>query len=354
MEEILKFYLVKEIDWYILLLISVSLVLLPDIAYEAFSAKTAALKAAYEKTEGYDVSVGSVWSDKLSDFDHLIIEADEMLAADKRERGGRMRAKEKARQDKVLANILEYIDTGRCLAYLQPKAAADTLEICGAEALVRLDHPENGIVSPGKFIPFLEEAGLVRYVDFFMFEEVLRTQERWKREGRRLFPISLNFSRATMLEPGVVDSMLKIAEKYDVPHSMIEIEITESMGGIESESLRKIGNGILKEGFRLSLDDFGAKYSNLAILSWLDFSVLKLDKSLIDRITSSEMNRSIISCVISMCEKHSITVVAEGVETEAQLERLRELRCCAIQGYLINKPIPIKDFESIYMSTPRR
>ena len=325
------------------------LVLMPDITYEAFSSEVMSVRAAYAKIEEYEISVGSTWSDKLESIDRLVTEADEMLAADKRESGGKAAAKKKAQQDKILTGLMDSIDSGRCIAYLQPKVISETLEICGAEALVRIDHPENGIISPGRFIPFLEEAGLVRYIDFFMFEEVLRMQDKWKREGHRLFPISLNFSRATMLEPGVVDTMLKIAEKYDVPHSMIEIEITESLGSMESESMRKIGNSIMQEGFCLSLDDFGAKYSNLAILSWLDFSVLKLDKSLIDRITSSEMTRSIIGSVISLCEKYKIKVVAEGVETEPQLQKLRELGCYSIQGYIINKPIPISDFEHKYL-----
>lgn len=179
-----------------------------------------------------------------------------------------------------------------------------------------------------------------------MFEEVLRIQHKWKEEGRTLMPISLNF--LVLLEPGVVENLLSISQKYDVPNEMVEIEITESLGDFRAETIKQIGNNILQAGYRLSLDDFGAKYSNLAILSWLKFSVLKLDKSLVDHIVSNEMNRSIIAHVISLCQKYKIEVVAEGVEADIQLKELRDLGCGSIQGYLINKPIPVSDFESIY------
>ena len=324
------------------------LVLLPDISKESFSQRLSDLRESFNSITNYDVSVGNAWSDTVHSIDSLIIKSDEVLTADKRERGIKIKAKKEAEKNKMLPQLLAAIDNSSFVPYLQPKVDAKTLAVCGAEALVRFKDPEHGIIPPGKFIPILEETGLVRYLDFFMFEEVLRIQHKWKEEGRTLMPISLNFSRSTMLEPGVVENLLSISQKYDVPNEMVEIEITESLGDFEAETIKQIGNNILQAGYRLSLDDFGAKYSNLAILSWLKFSVLKLDKSLVDHIVSNEMNRSIIAHVISLCQKYKIEVVAEGVEADIQLKELRDLGCGSIQGYLINKPIPVSDFESIY------
>ncbi len=326
------------------------LVLLPDISKESFNRNLTEVRNTFARVTKYDISIGSAWSDTVSSLDDLIVKSDEMLTADKRERGGRIKAKKEAEKSKTLAGLMEYIEKGYCVAYLQPKVSTDTMRLCGAEALVRIVHPEQGVIPPGRFIPILEEAGLVRYIDFFMFEEVLRILKRWQDMGRRLMPISLNFSRSTMLEPGIIENMLKISEKYNVPNEMVEIEITESLGDLETETIQRIGNNLLKAGYRLSLDDFGAKYSNLAILSWLKFSVLKLDKSLIDHVVSNEMNEAIISSVISLCEKYHIEVVAEGVEAEIQLKKLKELGCDCIQGYLVNKPIPLEDFENIYLN----
>lgn len=324
------------------------LVLLPDISRESFNMRYADIRETFNSVTGYDVSVGGSWSDRVYNIDSLIVKCDEVLTADKRERGSKIKAKKAAEKDKMLAGLLDAVERRLFVPYLQPKVDANTLAVCGAEALVRFHDAEHGVVPPGRFIPLLEENGLVRYVDFFMFEEVLRIQQKWKEEGRALTPISLNFSRATILEPGVVENLLSISQKYDVPHEMVEIEITESLGDLEAETIKRIGNNILQAGFRLSLDDFGAKYSNLAILSWLQFSVLKLDKSLVDNIVSNDMNRSIVAKVISLCQEYKIEVVAEGVEADIQLNELRELGCGSIQGYLINKPIPVSDFESIY------
>ena len=152
-----------------------------------------------------------------------------------------------------------------------------------------------------------------------------------------------------MLEPDIINSMERVHEKYNVPHDLIEIEITETLGNMERATIESIGCKIVKKGYRLSLDDFGASFSNLSILNSLQFDVLKLDKSIINNIVTADKSRVIIRKVLELCNELKIESIAEGVETEEQLNVLKKMGCAQAQGYLFNKPIPVLDFEEKYM-----
>ena len=169
-------------------------------------------------------------------------------------------------------NLTRSLNQRRFEIYLQPKAEISTGKIKGAEALIRYRDEEHGLITPDKFIPQLESAGLIRYIDFFVLEEVCKTLQHWKSKGIELFPVSLNFSRATLLEKGVVERIIQTSDRYGIERSLLEIEITESIGDLEHRILSEISKKIIQEGYRLSLDDFGAQYSNLSILSTLELS----------------------------------------------------------------------------------
>ena len=185
---------------------------------------------------------------------------------------------------------------------------------------------------------------LIRYLDFYMLEEVFRLLSRWKSEGKPLIPVSVNFSRITLLESDLFQMLTEIKSKYDVPCDMVMIEITESIGDMEHKVIEAIGSKLRKAGFRISLDDFGADYANMSILSIMHFDELKLDKSLVENLVESEKNQIIVRCIIEMCRSLHVDCVAEGVESREQLELLKDYGCTTIQGYYYSKPVEAEQF----------
>ncbi|NLG05843.1 MAG: bifunctional diguanylate cyclase/phosphodiesterase [Clostridia bacterium] len=324
-------------------------VLCADITLDSFEDKVSYFKKEFGGKEEISVSVGHGWASSDIDIEKMIAHAEDMMLIAKQEYYRSDEEISKYFKYKLRHQLRKSIEDGEFMVYLQPKADINTSKVNGAEALIRRIHPQNGIISPGKFVPMLEKENLIRYIDFFVFEEVLKTMQRWKQEGKRLFPISLNFSRATLLEPGIINSMNEIHEKYQISKELIEIEITETLGDMERATIESIGGRIVKSGYRLSLDDFGASFSNLSILNTMQFDVLKLDKSIINNIVSAEKSRIIIRKVLELCNELGIESIAEGVETEEQLKMLQEMGCKQAQGYYFNKPIPIKDFEEKYL-----
>ncbi len=325
------------------------LVLCRDITHDTFTAQVNAVREEFDVIVHFDVAVGATWTDVVSSIDKLVLESAELMSGAKREATARLNAKHDAHRSVILQDLQDSIKNAHTKIYLQPKATVMDDRICGAEALIRIVHPKQGVIYPGAFVPLLEELGLIRYVDFFVLESVCRVLEQWQQKGYSLFPISLNFSRATLLEPGVVQSIEAVTNRYAVPRRLIEIEITESMGDFAQETIANIAKNIRNAGFRLSLDDFGAKYSNLSILSAIHFSALKLDKSLADRVLSNKMACSIVKSVSALCAEYDVEVIAEGVETKAQRQKIGELGCGYVQGYIINKPIPTGEFETLYL-----
>lgn len=325
------------------------LALCGDYAHDTFEESVSEMKRAIAKNEEISISVGHCWSSNDIDIEKMVGNAEDLMLIAKQDYYQREEKSNQFFRNKLQQELKQTILDGEFVMYLQPKADIATKRINGAEALVRRIHPQHGVIPPNKFIPLLEKENLVRYIDIFIFEEVLKTLTRWLDEGKRVFPISLNFSRATMLEPDIINSMERVHEKYNVPHDLIEIEITETLGNMERATIEAIGCKIVKNGYRLSLDDFGASFSNLSILNTMQFDVLKLDKSIINHIVTEDKSRIIIKKVLELCNELGIESIAEGVETEEQFEILKKMGCAQAQGYLFNKPIPVSDFEDKYM-----
>ena len=325
------------------------LVLCGDYTQEAFEETIIEFKKATAKNEETSLSIGHCWSSNDIDIEKMVGHAEDLMQIAKQEYYQQEEKSNQFFRNKLQQELKQTILNGEFVMYLQPKADIATQRINGAEALVRRIHPQHGVIPPNKFIPLLEKENLIRYIDIFMFEEVLKTLKKWLDEGKRVFPISLNFSRATMLEPDIINSMERVQEKYNVPHELIEIEITETLGNMERATIEAIGCKIVKNGYRLSLDDFGASFSNLSILNSMQFDVLKLDKSIINNIVTADKSRIIIKKVLELCNELGIESIAEGVETEEQLNVLKKMGCAQAQGYLFNKPIPMLDFEEKYM-----
>jgi EAL domain-containing protein (putative c-di-GMP-specific phosphodiesterase class I) len=235
--------------------------------------------------------------------------------------------------------------------WLQPKIPINGRGGLEAEALIRYRHPEDGILSPGKFVPPLENLRLIYLIDLFVFEETARLLSAWK--GRYELPvISLNFSRHTLARNHLMGQMRAIAGRYDFPLRNLEIEVTESVGNVARTAFLQACAAIRAEGFGLSLDDFGAEHSNVAILAAVKFDAIKLDKSIIDRLLSCERNQIITQEFLRTCRKLGAQSIAEGVETKEQLDALKKLGCDYVQGYFFDKPMTQAAFEEKYLKPP--
>ena len=229
--------------------------------------------------------------------------------------------------------------------WFQPKVDPAQNRLVGAEALVRWRKSDGKLVAPGLFIPLFEKDGLVAQLDEYMFREVCRLQSKWSREGRPCFPISINMSRTTLLQPDTVAVYRQIVTDAGTPIELVPIEITESSAFL-SDQIGERMKELCQCGFSLHMDDFGSGYSSLTSLGVLPFDVTKIDKSLTDTIgtTRGEM---ILRHMIEVIHELGMKAVIEGVETAEQVEVLKRFGCDAIQGYYYSRPVPCREFEAM-------
>lgn len=231
--------------------------------------------------------------------------------------------------------------------YIQPKVKLAGEAPCGGEALVRWIHPLHGIIFPSDFIPLFEENGNICRLDLYIFEEVCVMIKRWREEGLELLPISVNLSRAHFRDLNFLKDFLELKEKYQVPDWIIEMELTES--SFFDQNKRTLAVAAIKElhknGFLCALDDFGMGYSSLGLLKEFEVDTIKLDREFFKDINNSK-SQEIVSSFFQMAKNLGIQAVAEGIETQEQIDFLRNTSCDIIQGYFFSKPLSMSDFES--------
>ena len=230
--------------------------------------------------------------------------------------------------------------------YFQPKINLDNEKTAGAEALVRWKHKEYGMISPGEFISLFEANGKICRLDLYVFEIVCKKLNEWKEREIPPIKVSVNLSRVHLMEQGIecLKRFKDIKDKYQIPDGQIELELTESMV-IEIKQLEKIKKIIAQIqacGFLCSLDDFGSGYSSLALLKEFDVDIIKLDRLFF--VNSNEKTWKVVKAFISLAHELNITVVAEGVEEKYQIEKLKEINCDLIQGYVYARPLPEEEF----------
>jgi len=297
------------------------------------------------------LSIGAKWDDGTSSVGDLIAAADELMYINKQSYYHTSSDTSQKHRAHFVKELISAIDSGNYIVYLQPKVHLENRSIFGAEALIRMKDSDGKLIPPINFIPTLESENAIRYVDFFVLETVCKTLADWRKQGINLISMSVNFSRITLLEADVVDTMLRICRKYKIPPRWITIEVTESIGSMETVALKELIRNIKKAGFSVSLDDFGSQYSNLSLLSNIDFDELKFDKSMVDNIAVNEKSQVIMRYAIDMGLSLNDTIsVAEGIETPEQLKLLLQMNCKYGQGYLFSKPIPIEEFRNLIQS----
>ena len=223
----------------------------------------------------------------------------------------------KRMEQSVIDEINDLMERGRYLVYLQPKVDIHTGRTEGAEALIRQLDDELGIVGPGMFIPVLEHYNLVHMIDLFVLDEVFRYQKEQIREGHRTVPISVNFSKMTIMYPELIEKVTQMVQKYDIPVELIHIEVTETVGDMDHVLIENVANSLKELGFRLSMDDFGSHYSNLA---------------------TSMINDLGIHCIV------------EGIETKEQVDILKKTKAEMIQGFYFGKPVPKEKFYEAFIA----
>lgn len=226
--------------------------------------------------------------------------------------------------------------------YYQPKYDVNTENIVGAEALVRWQKPDGTLISPGAFIPLFESDGLVVHLDEYVFENVCQFQKERMENKLPMVPISVNLSRASIHFNDVVEHYVDIVNQKQIPFECVPIELTES-ATLYSEKILEITDQLVKAGFKLHLDDFDSGYSSLTSLNELNFSTVKLDKSLIDYIDQVR-GKKIVQQAIDLGHGLDMKVVAEGVESKEQKDCLKEMHCDMIQGFYYSKPLKQEDF----------
>lgn len=247
-------------------------------------------------------------------------------------------------QQQILDNMEDALKNKEFQVYLQPKHDLHSNRTGGAEALVRWIHPEIGFMNPGEFIPLFETNGFVKNVDRFVFEEVCRLIRRWLDEGKPVVPISVNLSRRDFEHEDLADGIMRTVDKMGIPHNLIHLEVTESAFSDNPERIAETIRALHRNGFVIELDDFGSGYSSITSLSEIEFDILKLDMSIIKKDNPNSA-RNVLDMCSYIVRQMKLKSVAEGVENEAQLNRLKDLGCDYIQGYYFSKPLPIEEFE---------
>ena len=235
--------------------------------------------------------------------------------------------------------------------YFQPKydISSEDAVLAGAEALVRWVHPELNMVSPGVFIPLFEENGLIGKLDHYVWREAAKQVRAWKDEFGHSVPISVNVSRVDLGDPDVIYTLLNILEDYQLEAGDLHLEVTESAYAEDSEQIIEMVKRLRAMGFLIEMDDFGTGYSSLNMLSTLPIDVLKLDMKFIQTAFAEGKNVDMISVIIDIARHLRVPVVAEGVETEEQLNALKELGCDLVQGYYFSPPVPPEKFAQIIL-----
>lgn len=251
------------------------------------------------------------------------------------------------KEQKIINAMEMAIQNKEFTLYLQPKYDIEKGTIIGAEALVRWISLENGFISPGDFIPVFENNGFVYEVDKFIWEESCRYLRKWLDEGREVHPISVNVSRIDLYVPKLVQHLVDLREKYQLPSQYLELEITESAYTEDPEQIITITRQLREAGFVILMDDFGTGYSSLNMLKDIQIDVLKLDMGFLKSSDYSAKGGNILTAILKMAESLKMQTIAEGVETKEQVEFLKSIGCRYVQGFYYSKPLPVGEFEKL-------
>lgn len=250
-------------------------------------------------------------------------------------------------RQKIVGDMKYALAEGQFKVYFQPKYDLMTEKIIGAEALVRWQHPEIGLISPGKFIPIFEENGFITELDVYVWEECCRFMHKRKQIGLSVVPVSINVSRVDIYNENIVKILCNLVKKYDLEPELLHLEITESVYINDSGKINVVLNQVKEKGFIIEIDDFGSGYSSLSILSEIPMDIIKMDMKFFQSEKNTKVKQKIIYSVIKLAKWMNLFVIAEGVETKEQLDYLRKMKCHFAQGFYFAKPMSAEEFEQL-------
>lgn len=251
------------------------------------------------------------------------------------------------REQAITDSMESALSQNQFLVYLQPKYRIKDEVLVGAEALVRWNHPVWGFLSPAEFIPLFEKNGFITRLDRFVWEKACAVLHDWDERGYYPMSVSVNVSRADIYNEDLADTLVKIIEKYDLDPSRLHLEITESAYTENPKQIIDTVTTLRELGFVIEMDDFGSGYSSLNMLNDMPIDILKLDMKFIRSEMAKPKSQGILQFIINLASWMNLSVVAEGVETKAQLLRLTEIGCDYVQGYYFAKPMPCQEFEGL-------
>ena len=252
-----------------------------------------------------------------------------------------------------LDDINQAFDNNEFCFYLQPKCNAETGAIVGAEALVRWNHPEYGLVSPGEFIPLLERESMVTRFDLFIWRSVCEMLSRWDGEGRNLVPVSVNVSMTDIESIDVARVLGDLLDRFSIDARLLQVEITESAIAHNMDVVEETIRDLHTRGIAVLMDDFGSAYSSLNMLKDINVDAIKLDMKFVDlNADNAAKGLKIIESVIDMAYQLRLSIIAEGAQTAEQVSKLRELGCMYIQGYYFYRPLTVEKMEDLLEHRP--
>lgn len=252
-----------------------------------------------------------------------------------------------------LDDINQAFDNNEFCFYLQPKCNAETGAIVGAEALVRWNHPEYGLVSPGEFISLLERESMVTRFDLFIWRSVCEMLSRWDGEGRNLVPVSVNVSMTDIESIDVARVLGDLLDRFSIDARLLQVEITESAIAHNMDVVEETIRDLHARGIAVLMDDFGSAYSSLNMLKDINVDAIKLDMKFVDlNADNAAKGLKIIESVIDMAYQLRLSIIAEGAQTAEQVSKLRELGCMYIQGYYFYRPLTVGKMEDLLEHRP--
>ncbi|WP_374661301.1 putative bifunctional diguanylate cyclase/phosphodiesterase [Inhella sp.] len=254
------------------------------------------------------------------------------------------------RQFEIESTLRMGLARGELLLHYQPKVCARSGRLLGLEALLRWNRPGHGLVPPSEFIPLAEERGLILPIGRWVIRQACEQLARWRAQGLSVPPLALNVSAHQFGDPGLLDDLGQAMRLAGLPAGQLELELTESVLMAEPERARRLLRRMAEMGVRIAIDDFGTGYSSLSYLKRFPARTLKIDRSFVRGLPGKGDDAAIVQAVIALAHSLGLAVVAEGVETDAQLQALRGLGCDQVQGYLTGRPMPAAEVAAMLAS----
>ena len=250
-------------------------------------------------------------------------------------------------QERLINDMEQSINNRDFVVYYQPKfdINGEVPKLKSAEALIRWNHPELGMISPGDFVPLFESNGLIQKLDQFVWQEAVAQIKEWKDKFGVSIPISVNVSRIDIYDPELENKLFDLLDRYGITSKELLLEITESAYSENAEVLISVVNELRDKGFLIEMDDFGSGYSSLNMLTEIPIDVLKVDMKFIRNMNKDKKSLKLVELVLDIAKFLGVPAIAEGVEDESQLSKLKEMGCDVIQGYYFSKPVPPDEFE---------